>query len=169
MQLKFVETYAANANAPKASDVERWPASSGEAVDSQKRRDEVLASTLTKTESMILNLYQLLSQRMGQALMNTLRHPQFRVEDLLNATRAIVQLLWRLERHFTGKECVMVEYNLWMPGDGNQNLTLVVRGYLEVFREIMRDPRWKDQFDLVARAIFCNSWRRLIGPPCFAL
>ena len=42
--------------------------------------------------------------------------------------------------------CVMFEYNLWKPGVGNQNLTLVVRDYLEVFREIMRDPRWKDQF-----------------------
>ena len=48
--------------------------------------------------------------------------------------------------------CVMVEYNLWKPGVGNQNLTLVVRDYLDMFREIMRDPRWKDQFDLAA----CN-------------
>ena len=63
----------------------------------------------------------------------------------------------------------MVEYNLLMPGDGYQKLDSVVRDYLEVFREIMRDPRWKDQFDPVARAIFCNSWRRLIGPPCSAL
>ena len=31
----------------------------------------------------------------------------------------------------------MVEYNLWKPGVGNQNLTLVVRDYLEVFREII--------------------------------
>ena len=62
--------------------------------------------------------------------------------------------------------CVMVEYNLWKPGVGNKNLTLVVRDYLEVFREVMRDPRWKDQFDLAARAIF---ERCLIGPPCFAL
>ena len=56
-----------------------------------------------------------------------------------------------------------------MPGDGNQNLTLVVRDYLEVFREIMRDSRWKDHFDLVARAIFDNHGSRLIGPPCSAL
>ena len=86
---------------------------------------------------------------MGQALINTLKHPQFRVEDLPSAT--IVKLLRKLERPF--KECVMVEYYLWMPGDGNQNLTLVVRDYLEVFREIMRDSRWKDHFDIVARAI----------------
>ena len=62
--------------------------------------------------------------------------------------------------------CVMVEYNLWNPGVGNQNRTLVVRDYLEAFREIMRDPRWKDQFDLAVRAIF---ERCLIGPPCSAL
>ena len=50
---EFVETYFANTNAQKASDVERWPASSeepGEADDSQKRHDEVLSSTLFKTE-----------------------------------------------------------------------------------------------------------------------
>ena len=127
----------------------------------------MLASTLSKTEIMVLNFYQQghLSQRMGQALMNMMRHPQFRVEDLQSST--IVQLLRRLERPF--KECVMVEYNLWMPGDGNQKLTLVVRDYLEVFREIMRDPRWNDQFYLVARAIFDQSGHRLIGPPCSAL
>ena len=37
---EFVEAYAARANAPKASDVERWPACSGEADDCQKRRDQ---------------------------------------------------------------------------------------------------------------------------------
>ena len=63
----------------------------------------------------------------------------------------------------------MVEYNLWVPGDGNQKLTLVVRDCFEVFREIMLDPRWEDQFDLVARAIFDNSGRRLIGSTCSAL
>ena len=44
---EVVEIYLANANAPKASDVKRWPASSGEADDSQKRRDEVWACTLS--------------------------------------------------------------------------------------------------------------------------
>ena len=65
---EFVETYLANANVPKASDVERWPASSGEADDSQKRRNEVLTSTLAKTEIMVLNFYQEghLSLRMGK-------------------------------------------------------------------------------------------------------
>ena len=63
----------------------------------------------------------------------------------------------------------MVEYDLWMPGDGNQKLTLVVRDYLEVIREIMRNPRWKDQSDLVASAIFYLCCRSLIGPQCSAL
>ena len=75
-------------------------------------------------------------KRMGRALINTLRHPQFRVEDLQSAT--IVQLLLRLEQPF--KECVLVEYNLWMPGEENQKLDLVVRDYLEALREIERDP-----------------------------
>lgn len=54
------------------SDLERWPAASGVADDSQKRRNKVLASTLSKTDIMVLNIYQqgYLSQRMGQALMN---------------------------------------------------------------------------------------------------
>ena len=129
----------------------------------KKGCDQFLAKTLTKTEIKVLNLQQKahLSQRLGQTLINTvntLRHSQFRVGDLQSTT--IFHLLRKLERPF--KECVMVEYNLWKPGVGNQNLTLVVRDYLEVFREIMRYPRWKDQFDLVARAIFDLSGRHLI-------
>ena len=49
---------------------------------------------------------------------------------------------------------------------------LVIGNYLEVFREIVRDPRWKDDFDLVARAIFDNLGNHLIGspwPPCSTL
>lgn len=69
---EFVKTYLANANAPTESDLERWPAASGVADDIQKRRNKVLASTLSKTDIMVLNIYQqgYLSQRMGQALMN---------------------------------------------------------------------------------------------------
>ena len=55
------------------------------------------------------------------------------------------------------------------PGDGNQRLELVIRDYLEVFREIMRDPRWREQFDLAFRPSFDAGGRRLIGPPCSAL
>ena len=46
---------------------------------------------------------------------------------------------------------------------------MVVRDYLEVFREIMRDPRWKGLFDLIFRAIFDDLGNRLIGPACSAL
>ena len=62
-------------------------------------------------------------------------------------------------------------YNLWKPGDGNQRLELVIRNYLEGFREIMSDPRWREQFDLAlcpnfdARGILLTR----IGPPCSAL
>ena len=86
---------------------------------------------------MVLNLYQNahLSQRLGQTLVDMLRHPQFRVEDIQSAT--IVQLLRRLERPF--KESILVEYNLWKPGDENQKLEFVGRDFLGVFTEIMRE------------------------------
>ena len=45
----------------------------------------------------------------------------------------------------------------------------VVLDYLEVFREIMREPRWKDQFDLVAHVTFDPLGKRLIEAPCSAL
>ena len=44
-------------------------------------------------------------------------------------------------------------YNLWKPGDGNQ-LELVILDYLEVLREIMRDPRWWEQLDFAFRPSF---------------
>ena len=50
----------------------------------------------------------------------------------------IVPLLRRLERLF--KKCSVSTCNLWKPGDGNQRLDLVIRDYLEMFREIVRDP-----------------------------
>ena len=167
---EFVETYLECPSAPKSSDPERWPVSWAKTADDcerEERIDAVLAGTLSKTEIMVLNFYQegCLSRRRGQSLLNMLRHPQFRVEDIQSAT--IVQLLRRLERPF--KESILVEYNLWKPGDGNQKLEFVVRDFLEVFREIMRESRWKKQFDLVARAIFDTVGKRLIGPPCSAL
>ena len=58
---------------------------------------------------------------------------------------------------------------MWKEGDGNQRLELVVRDFLEVFREIMRNPQWKNHFDLVARAIFDETGEHLIGPACSAL
>ena len=42
----------------------------------------------------------------------------------------------------------MSTYNLWKPGNGNQRLELVIREYLEVFREIMLDPWWLKHFNL---------------------
>ena len=84
-----------------------------------------------------------------QALLDMLRHQEFNIKDVQNTT--IVQLLQRLERPL--KECAVSTYNLWTPGDGNQRLEFVIRAYLEVFREIMRDPRWLKHFDLT----FCHS------------
>ncbi len=108
-------------------------------------RDRELAAVLSKTEIMVLNFYQgsRLSQRRGQALMDLMKHPNFKVEDLQSDT--IVSQIRRLERPFT--ECLVTTYNLWKPENGNQRLELVIRDYLEVFREIMRDPRWKDPPD----------------------
>ena len=74
-----------------------------------------------------------------------LRRPEFNIKDVQSTT--IVQLLRRLEWPFT--ECAVSTYNLWKPGDGNQRLELVIPDYLGMFREIMRDPRWREQFDLV--------------------
>ena len=45
----------------------------------------------------------------------------------------------------------------------------MIRDYLEVFREILRNPRWRDDFDLVVRAIFNNIRNFLTGKPCSAL
>ena len=114
---EFVETYIENPSALTAKDPARWPASVRNADDSERRRGEELASMLSKTEIMVLNFYQVgcLSQRRGQAILIMLRHSELRVEDVQSAT--IVQLLRRLQRPF--QESVVVEYNLWMPGDGS--------------------------------------------------
>ena len=64
---EFVEIYVANANSPKASEVEQWPASSGEANDSQRRLDEVLASTLTKTEISWISINKVISAKNGSS------------------------------------------------------------------------------------------------------
>ena len=114
---EFVETYIENPSALTAKDLARWPASVRNADDSERRRGEELASMLSKTEIMVLNFYQVgcLSQRRGQAILIMLRHSELRVEDVQSAT--IVQLLRRLQRPF--QESVVVEYNLWMPGDGS--------------------------------------------------
>ena len=60
----------------------------------------------------------------------------------------------------------MVTYSLWKEGDGDKKLEMVMTDYLEVFREIIRDPRWKNDFDIIFRAIFDDLGNRMIGPPC---
>ena len=44
---------------------------------------------------------------------------------------------------------------------------LMMRDYLEVIWENMSNPRWKNDFDLIFRAIFDDlaSGNRMIGPP----
>ena len=81
--------------------------------------------------------------------------------------QTIIHLIKRVERPFQQSQMNM--YNLWKEGDGDQKLELVVRDYLEVFREIMRDPCWKGLFDLLFRAIFDDLGNRLVWPACSAL
>ena len=98
-------------------------------------RDAELAAVLSKTEIMILNFHQSgqLSQRLVQALLNMVKHPEFKPEEL--QSQNIIHLIRRLERPYQHSKTST--YNLWQEGDGDQKLELVVRDYLEVFREIM--------------------------------
>ena len=146
-------------------DERRWPLAQRKAFD--RELDAELAAILSKTEISVAGFVEKcrLSQSEGQALLDLLRHPQFDVSEL--HSRNIVQLIRRLERPM--QESTVRTYNMWKEGDGNQRLELVVRDYLEVFREIMRNPQWKNQFDLVARPIFDETGERLIGPACSAL
>ena len=68
-----------------------------------------------------------------------------------NATLAAL-LAALLERPY--QETAVTTYDFWREGDGDQRLQFVIRDYLELFRDIMRDPRWKEDFDLVFHAIF---------------
>ena len=90
----------------------------------------------------------------GWALLDMLRHPEFDMKDVSVQSNTVVQLLLRLERPFQVMECAVTVYNLWKPADGNQRLDFVIRNYWEMCREIMRDPRWCGQFDLVFRPDF---------------
>ena len=131
------------------------------------RRDPELAALLTRTEVAFLEYYQngRLSQRHGQALLDMLRHPEFDPNDFRSTN--IVHLLRRLERPYA--EATLHTYSLWKEGDGNQKLDLVVRDYIEVFREVMRNTQWKLQFELSFWALFDELGNRLIGPPYTAL
>jgi len=95
----------------------------------------------------------------SELFLDTVRHPLFDVKELRSET--IVHLLRRLERPFT--DTAVHTYNLWKEGDGNQRLELVVRDFLDVFREIMRSPEWRDHFDLTFQPIFDAVGRRLVG------
>ena len=39
---------------------------------------------------------------------------------------------------------------------------MVMSDYLDVFREIMHNPRWKNDFDLIFRALFDNLGNDMI-------
>ena len=129
-------------------------------------RDAQLANAVNTTEVMIADFYKKghLTLRLGQLLLDNLRHPRFDPKEIRSET--IVHLLRRFERPF--KETVMHTYNLWKEGDGNQRLEFVVRDYLEVFREICRDRQFKGQFDLTFRPIFDKKGKRWIGQPSSA-
>lgn len=163
----FVSNLLGDAAAPKPSDplCQPQPKRKSGAMDSS--HDARLAAVLSATEIMILRYYQngRLSQRRGQALMDMLKHPEFKSEDVQSGT--IVHLIRRLERPF--KETSVSTYDLWQEGDGDQRLEMVTRDYLEVFRETMSESRWKHDFDLVFRAMFDDLANRIIGPPCSAL
>ena len=99
-----------------------------------------------------------LSQRRDQELLNILRYPEFRVGGMQSAT--IVQTLQSAscatrvaapatEAILPGNCCGWV---IFMEAGGDiQKLESVIRDCLEVLREIMRNPRWKNRFDFVAR------------------
>ena len=74
-------------------------------------RDSELANAVSTTEIMIADFYKKghLTLRLGQLLLDNLRHPRFDPKDLRSET--IVHLLRRFERPF--KETAMHTYNLW--------------------------------------------------------
>ena len=94
----FVSNLLGDAAAPKPSDplCQPQPKRKSGAMDSS--HDARLAAVLSATEIMILRYYQngRLSQRRGQALMDMLKHPEFKSEDVQSGT--IVHLIRRLER-----------------------------------------------------------------------
>ena len=81
---------------------------------SKRRRDEVLASTLSKTEIIVLKFYSegCCSQRRDQALLNMLRHRKFRVEDVesIHWNPSQDLNLWRLStsRHYAIRSLISI-------------------------------------------------------------
>ena len=163
---QLLETIMEDSEAPSPNDAARpWPSALRHAI--HRERDADLANTVSTTEIMLVDFYKKghLSQATGQILLNMVRHPLFDPKDIRSET--IVHLFRRLERPFA--ETAMHTYNLWQEGDGNQRLEFVVLDYLEVFREIMRNREWQDQFDLTFKPIFDAEGGRLIGPPSSSL
>ena len=163
---QHLETIMEDSEAPSPNDAARpWPSALRHAI--HRERDADLANTVSTTEIMLVDFYKKghLSQATGQILLNMVRHPLFDPKDIRSET--IVHLFRRLERPFA--ETAMHTYNLWQEGDGNQRLEFVVLDYLEVFREIMRNREWQDQFDLTFKPIFDAEGGRLIGPPSSSL
>ena len=78
------------------------------------------------------------------------KHLDFRLEDIQSAT--IVHLIRQLELPF--KATAVVTYSFWKEGYGDQKLEMMMRDYLKVFRDIMLDQRWENDFDFVFRANF---------------
>lgn len=155
---------ANDAPSPNDAQVHPWPSAQLHAID--RVRDAELANVLNKTEILIVRFYQKghLTLRLGQVMFGMLRHPEFDITEI--RSDSIVQLIRRLERPFA--ETAVQTYNLWKEGDGDQRLELVVRDWLETWREIMRNPEWKKHFDLAFRPMFDEAGGRLIGPACTA-
>ena len=73
--------------APKPDDPLISPPCKRKADANDLQRDKVLAAVLSKTEIMVLRFTQSggLSQRLGQALLDMLRHPNFNQFNLVYA------------------------------------------------------------------------------------
>ena len=97
---------------------------------SERKRDDVIdvmASTLSKTEVMVLNFYQE-GFKFTIEGSGTLKHVEtYIIQSRGCAELTIMQILWRLERPF--QEFVLAEYNVWRPGDGNQKLEFLICDY----------------------------------------
>jgi hypothetical protein len=93
-----------------------------------------------------------LSQWWGQALLDMVKHQVFEPEFFQSTT--IIHLLLQLELPF--KETLTTTYNFCMPEDENQILKLVICYDLDVFREIMHDPRWKGGKQGFSTLLFAN-------------
>ena len=84
-----------------------------------------------------------------------IKHPVLKLENIQSTT--VVHLIRRLELPFKATAVVSAHVYFWKEGDRDQKLEMVMRDYLEVFWENMRDPRWNC-------AIFYDLGNSMIGP-----